>query len=227
VRDLDFRGLVEGSPDAIAVFDREHRYVYANAALERVWDIPAAEVLGERVDERMPGADGVAWAAAIESVFQIGLPRGLELTRELAAGARHFSVLFLRLGGEHVSAVAHEVTELHADRLLVTAAELEAKRSHEAAHYLASARLLAAEQHARRSAEEARDRTRRLQALTEVLSGAVERRPWPRSWSARAATHWALPPGSPGCCVTRRRSNCQPRSMGVRLDGSINIARFR
>src|SRR6187402_39019 len=35
--------------------------------------------------------------------------------------------------------------------------------------------LLAAEQRARRLAEAARDRTRRLQALTAMLSGAVER----------------------------------------------------
>jgi PAS domain S-box-containing protein len=40
---------------------------------------------------------------------------------------------------------------------------------------LDNARLLAAEQHARQSAEAARDRTRRLQKLTEALSGAVEK----------------------------------------------------
>jgi signal transduction histidine kinase/PAS domain-containing protein len=162
VSDLDFRALVEGSPAAIGVFDRKRRYVYANAALKQMLGLPE-ELRGQRAD----GPPPPAWTAAAESVFRTGQPREVGFTLELPTGARRLEAHFRLLPGELVSAAVRDITESQAGRLLATAANSEAKRSHDVA--------LTAEQQARRSAEEARDRTRRLQALTEVLSGAVER----------------------------------------------------
>lgn len=161
--DLAFRGLVESSPDAIAFFDREHRCVYANAALERMWGVPRAELLGQRADARLAAAHAAAWAAAVEDVFRSGRARELEFSLEQPDAERHFVARFQLLLGEHVSCVCRDITEQPARLAQRTVMALD------------NARLLTAEQQAQRSAEEARDRTRRLQALTDVLSGAADK----------------------------------------------------
>jgi sigma-B regulation protein RsbU (phosphoserine phosphatase) len=69
-REREYRALAENSPDFIARFDREQRYVYVNAAVAGFTGRPAAEFLGRRVgDGAMPPEAARAWSAALDEAF--------------------------------------------------------------------------------------------------------------------------------------------------------------
>jgi signal transduction histidine kinase/ActR/RegA family two-component response regulator len=171
----DFRGLVDAATDVIAVFDRDRRYVYINAAQERVTGVPGASLLGKRNDEVMLPDDALVWTEALDDVSRSGRQRAIEATLMTPHGPRRFASVLTVVSDGLVCAVSRDITEIgrgydEVDLEMLT--EL-ARRTGLA---LDNARLLAAEQEARRHAEEARDRTRRLQRLTAALSGAVDER---------------------------------------------------
>src|SRR5215468_9792681 len=171
----DFRGLVDAAADVITVFDRDRRYVYINTALERVTGVPGASVLGKRNDEAMPPDDALVWTEALDDVLRSGQPRAIESTIATPRGPRRFASVLTVVSDGLVCAVSRDITELgrsydEGDLDMLT--EL-GRRTGVA---LDNARLLAAEQEARRHAEEARDRTRQLQRLTAALSSALDER---------------------------------------------------
>ena len=170
---LDFRGLVDAATDVIAVFDRDRRYVYINAALERVTGVPGASVLGKRNDEVMPPDDALVWTEALDDVSRSGRPRTIEATLATPHGPRRFASVLTAVSDGLVCAVSRDITEIGRgyDEVDLDMFTELARRTGVA---LDNARLLAAEQEARRHAEEARDRIRQLQRLTAALSGAVD-----------------------------------------------------
>jgi two-component system cell cycle sensor histidine kinase/response regulator CckA len=80
-REREFRALTENSPDLIARFDRSHRAVFVNRAVEKIYGLPAAEVVGRRFEE-IAGPDGFGFdpeaarvvRQLIEEVFATGRP---------------------------------------------------------------------------------------------------------------------------------------------------------
>ncbi|WP_328891299.1 SpoIIE family protein phosphatase [Streptomyces sp. NBC_00316] len=67
--------VVGGTTAGVAVLDTELRYVYVNAALERINGIPAAEHLGRTVTEILPYLD--AREDAMRAVLADGKPRDI------------------------------------------------------------------------------------------------------------------------------------------------------
>jgi PAS domain S-box-containing protein len=169
----DFRGLVDAATDVIAVFDRDRRYVYINAALEHVTGVSGASVLGKRNDEVLPPDDALVWTEALDDVGCSGRPRAIESTLATPRGPRRFVSVLAAVSDGLVCAVSRDITEIgrgydEVDLEMLTDLALRTSVA------LDNARLLAAEQEARRHAEEARERTRQLQRLTAALSGAVD-----------------------------------------------------
>src|SRR5262249_20700128 len=171
----EFRGLIDAVTDVIAVFDRGRRYVYINAALERVTGVPGASVLGKRNDEAMPADDALVWTEALDDVLRSGQPRAIESTIATPRGPRRFATVLTVVSDGLVCAVSRDITELGRSYDQVDL-DMLTELGRRTGVALDNARLLAAEQEARRHAEEARDRTRQLQRLTAALSSAIEER---------------------------------------------------
>jgi PAS domain S-box-containing protein len=113
--DVDFRGLVDGLTDVIAVLDRDRRYVYANAALEAIAGTP---LVGLSNDDLMGSEDGARWREVIDSVLATGEPRELECTLPTPRGARRFASIVTRLSSDRVCAITRDVTDIQTKRLL-------------------------------------------------------------------------------------------------------------
>jgi PAS domain S-box-containing protein len=173
VAQLDFRGLVDAATDVIAVFDRDRRFVYINVAQERVTGVPGASLLGKRNDEVMPPDDALVWTEALDDVSRSGRQRTIECTVATPCGPRRFATMLTAVSDGLVCAVSRDITEIgrRYDEIDLDMFTELARRTGAA---LDNARLLAAEQEARRHAEQARDRTRQLQRLTAALSGALD-----------------------------------------------------
>jgi PAS domain S-box-containing protein len=91
--------LTENSPDLIARFDRDGRYLYLNGALEKLIGIPAHELLGRRIGETpsdrvypaLPN-DLLSLQGAIDQVFASGSAIETETRAPLPTGERIFNV---------------------------------------------------------------------------------------------------------------------------------------
>ena len=67
-----FRVLLESSPDAVLLMDRDFRYLYANPEAARILNTPVGEIVGKSVSEVLP-ADAVdRTEAALRRVFETG-----------------------------------------------------------------------------------------------------------------------------------------------------------
>ena len=121
--DVDFRALVEGAADVVAVLDRDHRYVFANPALVLASGHPIAWLIGKRNDEVVPPEVAEMWREAINHVLATGEERWIERTIDTPGGRRRFSARLIRLPGDLVCIVTRDVTELRAEKLLTTAAQ--------------------------------------------------------------------------------------------------------
>lgn len=68
-----FRGLTESSQDAIQLFDRRRRQVYANPAAQKMFNRTAADILGKTLGEAGFREDiCAAWEGDLAQVFQDG-----------------------------------------------------------------------------------------------------------------------------------------------------------
>jgi PAS domain S-box-containing protein len=122
VRQLDFRGLVDAAADVIAVFDRDHRCVYVNAALERATGVSGA-LLGQRIDDVMTPEEAAVWREALDDVLCSGRQRAIECTMATQQGLRRFASVMTQVPGELVCAVSRDVTDVRSNRLLDIAAQ--------------------------------------------------------------------------------------------------------
>jgi len=117
-----FRTLTENFPDVIVRYDAEHRYLYANPAVTRVFGIPQEEMVGKRLGEaRIGGATQLVASlrSGVERAFLEGTPNEGEAYWDDGA-AQH--VFELRHIPEHDSAghvvsvlsVGRDITQLRA-----------------------------------------------------------------------------------------------------------------
>lgn len=75
----ELKTLVENSPDVIARFDRESRYVYVNPAIERVTGKPAFTLIGKTLEQLgMPSDFLSCWNQAIQSCFDTAKEQSIE-----------------------------------------------------------------------------------------------------------------------------------------------------
>jgi PAS domain S-box-containing protein len=218
VQHLDFRGLVDAAADMIAVFDRERHYLYVNAALERATGVPAAALLGKRTDEVVAPEEVAVWREALEDVLRSGRPRRLEYTRLTPGGPRRFASMITRGPGDLACAVTRDITDLQANRLLDKNDEPERTFGKPSGHGRAGGAT---------PCREARDRTRRLQALTTALSSAVEQRQvvsimvdaGRAAMGAAAGFAWLLRDE-----VTLELAGCEPADTPGRIDSFKTIS---
>jgi PAS domain S-box-containing protein len=115
--------LTENSPDLIARFDRDGRYLYLNSAVEKLIGIPAHELRSKRIGETLLNRvypamlnDLLSLRGAIDKVFASGSAIETEIQVTLLAGERNFNVRLIPERDEagQVSSVLHigrDITE--------------------------------------------------------------------------------------------------------------------
>lgn len=68
-----YRTLAENSPDIIARFDRNARYLYVNVAIEKLTGIPAKNFIGKTAQEvGMPKNLAEAWSQSVQNTIKTG-----------------------------------------------------------------------------------------------------------------------------------------------------------
>src|SRR6185369_11228193 len=99
-------------PELVAVFDREQRCVYVNAALERATGMPAEALLGRRIDDVMPPEEAAVWSEAHDDVLRSGRQRAIECTIATPGGPRRFASVITRVPGDLACAVSRDVPDV-------------------------------------------------------------------------------------------------------------------
>ncbi|MGJ3249199.1 MAG: GAF domain-containing protein [Elainellaceae cyanobacterium] len=90
-REQEFRALVEHSPDIIARFDSDLRYVYINPTMEQMTGIPAHAFHGKTNRELgMPQSLFIVWEAALQTVFNQNQEQIIEFDLLTVNGVRSF-----------------------------------------------------------------------------------------------------------------------------------------
>ena len=126
----NLRAILENSPDLIAQFDRQGRYLFVNPAMERATRLSARELLGRRVGDahaartarRVPGAL-LAMRRAIKSVVTTGEAVEIDVPIKWPEGERIFRCRLIPEWGDadrvvSVLSIAFDVTdEKRADQL--------------------------------------------------------------------------------------------------------------
>lgn len=116
-REQEFRALAENSPDIVARFDVQMRYVYVNPILGRLIGIPAQAYIG-RTNREMGLSQSMqeVWDSALAQVFATAKPAIAEFELMTPEGFRVFQVRvvpeFLPDGKIHTAlSVARDITE--------------------------------------------------------------------------------------------------------------------
>lgn len=134
IQNLDYKTLIDDSPDIIARFDRELRYTYVNRTTEKILEKPAATLIGKtNKDLNISEAQEKYWSKNIMEVFQTGKEATIELNFESTSFEKRF--FQARIVPEfspdgsvpYVLTVAYDITELknYEDVLKKRSEELE------------------------------------------------------------------------------------------------------
>ena len=113
----DFQSLAEHAPDIIARFDRDMHLLYINPAVEKLTDIPRAELVGANADQLpFPPELTSIFIKRCLRVFQTGHLAEVDLLLPSPTGARHFSTRIVPVKDEagctvSVLTVSRDVTE--------------------------------------------------------------------------------------------------------------------
>jgi anti-anti-sigma factor len=92
------RAVIEESPDPIAEFDRDLRYVYVNAASVRLTGRPPEDFIGKSPLEAGFPEEGFAdWKRVVGEVFEKGRPGRAELVYESPDGTRYYDTRVIPL----------------------------------------------------------------------------------------------------------------------------------
>lgn len=95
-RERDFAALVENAPDVTARFDAHHRHLYANKAIESIWDVPRGQVLGKTPHELgLPNRVANLWVKQVDEVFASGQESRVEFPYQHASGLRFLEARFI------------------------------------------------------------------------------------------------------------------------------------
>jgi PAS domain S-box-containing protein len=84
-----FRGLIENSPAAIFLMDREHRFRIVNKRFEQWFGVAEADLLGKTLHDLFPQAYADLYASQDREVFETGTAIEQELTVPFAEGTLH------------------------------------------------------------------------------------------------------------------------------------------
>ncbi|MGE0081517.1 MAG: PAS domain-containing protein [Thiohalomonadaceae bacterium] len=117
-REQEFEAIAENSPDLIAEFDREHRFIYVNRRVEAITGRPRSYFVGSTHGELgLPAEQQARWDALLEEAFARRAGRSAEFSLvDLDGELRTFEWLVVpeRTEGERVLTVlgiARDVTE--------------------------------------------------------------------------------------------------------------------
>lgn len=117
-RQWEFEALAEHAPDVISRFDRAHRYLYANPAIEATSGLARAAYLGKTTAELGLPTDATdRWGRYLSEVFAVGEEREIAFDWPTPEGRRSY---LNRLVPEHgpdgevvsVLSIARDVTEM-------------------------------------------------------------------------------------------------------------------
>lgn len=119
-RELEFKTLVENSPDIISRIDREMRHLYVNPSIEKLFNLPHQAYIGKTKSELgLPEDIARRWDEAAHKAFASGQEQRLEFEQVQRGGelqTRYFSGRVIpeidRWGQiESVICIAYDVTE--------------------------------------------------------------------------------------------------------------------
>lgn len=114
----ELRALVENSPDTVARFDRELRYIYVNSAVEIITGIPTQTFIGKTSqDLGMPDTLVSLWLNSLQEVLATGQERIIEFNFPTEDAAQSFQSRivpeFSKDGAiESILCVSREITAL-------------------------------------------------------------------------------------------------------------------
>ena len=117
LREQEFERLAENIPDLVARFDRDHRYLYVNAAVEKALGLSRHHMIGKTQRELgMPGELAAKFEESLDLVTRTGDVHMLEFTINTAQGERFLDAYHVPEGGmrhrvETVLCVARDITE--------------------------------------------------------------------------------------------------------------------
>jgi PAS domain S-box-containing protein len=117
-RERELRSLADNSPNILTRFDRAHRYVFVNLAVERTTGWQREQFLGKTNRELgMPPELCDLWDVALGRVFETAEPTALEFTHDSPIGVRHYTARLVPefdAAGEveTVLGVTHDQTEV-------------------------------------------------------------------------------------------------------------------
>ncbi len=94
-RTREFVTLVENTPDIIARFDRELRYVYVNSAVEKAIGLSAREVIGRRLEAFDKTDAHTIWNGTLQEVFWSGREVELEIRYPSSQGEQTYICHFV------------------------------------------------------------------------------------------------------------------------------------
>lgn len=131
-REQEFRALVENSPDIVARFDRNFRYLYVNPAIERITSYPASAIIGKtHADIGLPNTFVRQWQTLLQRCFEIGEEQTVEFEFPTTEGTRSYQSRIVPEWAadgsiDTVLSVTRDITELkHAAAVLRQQAERE------------------------------------------------------------------------------------------------------
>jgi PAS domain S-box-containing protein len=116
LREQEFERLAENIPDLVARFDRDHRYLYVNAAVEKVLGIPRHQIVGRTQRELgMPEEIAATFVESLDLVVRTGDVHKLEFSINTPQGERFLDAYHVPEGGmrhrvETVLCVARDIT---------------------------------------------------------------------------------------------------------------------
>src|SRR5579864_3609628 len=118
IQKLDYKTLIDDSPDIIARFDRELRYTYVNRTTEKILEKSAAALIGKtNKDLNIFEAQEKYWSKNITEVFQTEKEVTIELNFESTSlGKRFFQARIVPEFSPdgsvaYVLTVAYDITE--------------------------------------------------------------------------------------------------------------------
>jgi len=183
-REREIRTVLDDNPDVIMRFDRQLRYIYVNAAVERVAHQPPEDFLGKTpVEMGRPRQMLDIWIPAMERALDTGLPETVQLTFSRPNVGTDWE---LRIIPEFASdgsvetllVIGHDITEhKHLEKI--------AEASREEIRALAASLVTAQEEERRRVSRELHDQICQQLAALAFDLGSLAARP-PRPVEARA-----------------------------------------
>src|SRR5687767_14477152 len=117
LREQEFERLAENIPDLVARFDRDHRYLYVNAAVEKALGVSRHQMIGKTQRELgMPEEVATKFAYSLDLVLRTGDVHTIEFSMSTLQGERFFDAYHVAEGGmrhrvETVLCVARDITE--------------------------------------------------------------------------------------------------------------------